>query len=278
MPRALAKAGCGAMPDWETSPGYRPPRRRRRRRRTGSARARHRDRAGAGSPHASARYLWRARSRAATSCVLPNSRTLPVRTASSVARSDYLFEVERPRMLSPTWRFRSSSPQRNEPEPVVANRLVGDDDEVGGPPTDVDDRDRYAEPLGFELHAAVGLRDDVVVPGCQRLWNDFVKRDGSRQRPSMGWTVCFRLLRLRSTSPCAGCRPSGRNCRPAIRRPRAPMSAEARLVQRMLNDRAIETRERVAVEMRRFAVDLADRKAVSSVSYSKTAARRHRAK
>ena len=37
------------------------------------------------------------------------------------------------------------------------------------------------------------------------------------------------------------------------------LSAEARLVQRMLHDGAIETGERVAIEMRGLAVDIADR-------------------
>ena len=48
----------------------------------------------------------------------------------------------------------------------MANRLIGDDDEVGRPSTDVDDRDRYAEALGFELNPTVGLGDDVVVPAA----------------------------------------------------------------------------------------------------------------
>ena len=142
---------------------------------------------------------------------------------------------------------------------VVAHRLVGDHDEIGGPPTDVDHRDRHAESLGLELHATVRLRDDVVVPGRERLGNDLVERDRG------GLAAVDRLHRLLEARPFAlddlqaltavlEVEAADRQARYRMHRP----PGESGLVQCMLDDRTIETGERIAVEMRRLTVDLAD--------------------
>lgn len=202
--------------------------------------------------------------------VFPNRRTLPLRTASSVTRSDSSSRSNRPRMASAT-AFEIQQPAAQRTGTVVTHRLVGDHDEIRGPATDIYHRDRHAEPLGLELHTLVRVRDNVVVPGRQRLGNDLVERDRGRLAAVDGLHGLFetRLLALDDLQALTAVLEVKTADRQAGHRMHRP-SGKPGLVQRMLDDRAIETRERVAVRMRRLPVHLPTANTVSSVSYSNT--------